>query len=80
VPLVPGVPEGPDVAVVKVRVRIGGNLVYYRRAHGRKVAYRPQGVRLPPHCPKGGFRFNASFSFVDGSSAQAQTVVPCPRG
>lgn len=37
VPLVPGVPEGPDVAV------------------------------------------SATFSFQDGSSAQAQTVVGCPR-
>ncbi len=79
VPLVPGLPEGPDVAVVRVKVTIGGALTYYNRVHGRKIAYRPQGVLLPKRCPRGGFHFNASFSFVDGTRAQAQTVVRCPR-
>lgn len=79
VPLVQGVPEGPDVAVAKVNVTIGGNLVYYKHVDGRRVAYRPQGVTLPRHCPKSGFRFSATFSFLDGSSAQAQTVLGCPR-
>lgn len=79
VPLVPGLPEGPDVAVVRARVTIGGNLTYYERAHGRRVAYRPSGIELPRHCPRGGFRFRASFSFLDGAKTQAQTVVKCPR-
>jgi hypothetical protein len=79
VPLVEGVPEGPDVAVAKVNVTIGGNLVYHRRVHGRQVAYRPQGVLLPRRCPPSGFRFSATFSFLDGSSANAQTVIGCPR-
>jgi hypothetical protein len=80
VPLVPGVPEGPDVAVVSVKATIGGNLTYYERKHGRRVAYRPQGIKLPRHCPRGGFHFDATFSFLDGTQAQAQTVVRCPRG
>lgn len=80
VPLVPGIPEGPDVAVVRVRATIGGHLTYYRRAHGRTIAYRPPGVVLPRRCPRGGFRFSAAFSFQDGSSAQAHTVVRCRLG
>jgi hypothetical protein len=80
VPLVPGVPEGPDVAVVSVKATIGGNLTYYERKHGRRVAYHPQGIKLPRHCPRGGFRFAATFSFLDGTQTQAQTVVRCPRG
>jgi hypothetical protein len=79
VPLVQGLPEGPDVAVVRVKVTIGGNLLYYERSHGKRVAYRPQGILLPKRCPAGGFRFRASFSFLDGTQTQAQTVVPCPR-
>ncbi len=80
VPLVEGLPEGPDVAVVRVKVTIGGNLTYYERTHGKRVAYRPQGILLPKRCPRGGFRFRANFSFLDGSHTQAQTVVRCPRG
>ncbi|HVR04802.1 MAG TPA: hypothetical protein VMS02_02095 [Solirubrobacteraceae bacterium] len=79
VPLVPTVPEGPDVAVTDVRVTLGGNLTYYERVHGRRVAYRPQGILLPRRCPRGGFRFSAVFSFLDGTQAQARTVVRCPR-
>lgn len=80
VPLVEGLPEGPDVAVVRVKVTIGGKLTYYERSHGKKVAYRPQGILLPKRCPRGGFRFRAGFSFLDGTHSEAQTVVKCPRG
>lgn len=79
VPLVPTVQEGPDVAVTDVHVTIGGALTYYERVHGRRVAYRPQGILLPRRCPRGGFRFSAVFSFLDGTRAQAQTTVACPR-
>lgn len=79
VPLVPSVPEGPDVAVARVNVTIGGNLIYYKRVHGRRIAYRPQGVTLPRRCPKDGFHFSADFSFLDGSSVRARTVLACPR-
>jgi hypothetical protein len=79
VPLVPGIPEGPDVAVVRVKATLGGRLTYYERSNGRRIAYRPQGVKLPRSCPRGGFRFSATFSFLDGTQAQARTVVPCPR-
>lgn len=79
VPLVQGLPEGPDVAVVAVHVTLGGNLTYYARRHGFRIAYRPNGVTIPRRCPKGGFRFAATFRFLDGSSANASTVVHCPR-
>jgi hypothetical protein len=80
VPLVEGLPEGPDVAVVRVKVTIGGKLTYYEHSHGKKVAYRPKGILLPKRCPAGGFRFRADFSFLDGTRSQAQTVVRCPHG
>lgn len=78
VPLVQGLPNGPDVSVVRVRVVLGGNLTYHERVHGRSVAYRPAGIRLPRHCPRGGFRFAATFAFLDGTRADARTAVPCP--
>ena len=79
VPLVPGIPEGPDVAVVRVRIKVGGRLTYYEHRHGKRVAFHPTGIKLPRRCPRGGFRFNATFSFLDGTQAQAATVVRCPR-
>jgi hypothetical protein len=81
VPLVPSVPDGPDVSIIRGSTSIGPNrLTYYRRVHGRRVAFHPRGIAVPERCPKGGFPFSAQFSFQDGSQAQASAVVPCPRG
>jgi hypothetical protein len=78
VPLVPSLPGGSDVAVVAARVTLGGNLIYHERRHGKTVAVRPRGIVLPRSCPRGGFRFAGSFSFLDGTRASARTVVRCP--
>jgi hypothetical protein len=79
VPLVPSLPGSPDVAVVRLRVTIGGNLTYKERLRGRIVKFRPKGIGLPRRCPRGGFRFAATFSFLDASRVPAQTSVACPR-
>lgn len=80
VPLVSSVPGGPDVSIVHVQATIGpSHLTYYRHRHGRLEAFRPRGVAVPTHCPKGGFPFAADFTFQDGSSTSATTTVPCPR-
>ena len=80
VPLVESLPGAPDVSVVRVRVTLGGNLTYYERRHGKMVPYRPRSVVLPKTCPRGGFRFSATFSFLDGTKAEAKRTVGCPRG
>jgi hypothetical protein len=80
VPLVASVPGGPDVSIVDVQSTIGpSHLTYYRHSHGRLVPFRPRGVSIPEHCPRGGFPFAASFAFQDGSRTSATTAVPCPR-
>jgi hypothetical protein len=79
VPPVTSVPGGPDVSILSVQTTIGPNrLTYYKRVHGRRVAFRPRGVSIPERCPRGGFPFAAEFSFQDGSRTSAQTSVPCP--
>ncbi len=79
VPLVAGVPEGPDVSIRSVQTTIGpGGLLYTRRVHGRTVHFHPSGVGVPEHCPRGGFRFAARFGFADGTTASAASTVPCP--
>lgn len=79
IPLVPSVPAGPPVSIVRVRTTIGpAGLTYYERKHGRTISFHPKGVSLPLRCPRGGFRFSAAFSFQDGSTADTSSTVPCP--
>lgn len=81
VPLVESLPEAPDVAAVQIQVTIGpaAGLRYTERVRGRTVHYTPRGILLPDRCPHGGFPFEAAFTFQDGSTANAETRVPCPR-
>jgi hypothetical protein len=78
VPPIPSLPQSPYVSVARMRITLGGALTYYERRHGRTVAYRPPGVGLPSRCPRGGFPFGASFSFMDGTLSRARTAVACP--
>jgi hypothetical protein len=79
IPLIPTLPEAPDAAIVHLTTTIGPmNVTYYRQFRGKTTAYHPRGVRLPKHCPHGGFPFAASFTFSDGAHAVAHTAVPCP--
>jgi hypothetical protein len=80
VPLVPSLPGGPDVSVVKMHATLGPRgLTYYETVHGKVVGYKPKGILLPRRCPAGGFSFHADFSFLDGDHSEASTRVPCPR-
>jgi hypothetical protein len=81
VPLVPSLPGGPNVALVKLHMTVGPakRIFYYERVHGKTLRYHPKGVLLPDSCPRGGFPFAASFTFEDGSRAGAGADVRCPR-
>ena len=80
VPLVPTVPDGPDVSVVQIESTLGPeHLIYTESVHGGTRLYVPKGILLPDSCPRGGFPFAATLAFQDGSSASAHTAVPCPR-
>lgn len=79
-PLIPTWPEGPPAAIVHLETTLGpSHLIYYTHRHGKLVSYRPEGMAVPEHCPRGGFPFRAIYHFQDGSSTSATTVVPCPR-
>ena len=78
VPPIASLPGAPYVALVKMRASLGGNLTYYERRGGRRVAYRPRGIGLPDRCPKGGWLVGASFRFTNGQSSAAKTAISCP--
>ncbi len=79
VPLIASVPAGPPVSILSVKASIGpAGLTYYENRHGHRVAFHPRGVSVPQHCPRGGFRFTAHFTFTDSTSTDAAYSVPCP--
>ncbi|HXB65778.1 MAG TPA: hypothetical protein VNV42_12990 [Solirubrobacteraceae bacterium] len=79
-PPVPSLPGAPNAAVVQLQSTIGPlHLTYYEHTRGRYRPYHPNGIVLPPTCPRGGFRFAASFAFENGTHTTAGTLVPCPR-
>jgi len=79
VPPIPTLPEGPYVALVQMHLALGGDLTYYEQRGDKSIPYLPVGIGLPPSCPRGGFPFSATFSFLDGQHASAHTAVACPR-
>lgn len=78
VPLVPSLPGGPNVSVVRFQSTFGPkNLIYEREVEGELVYFRPRGVTVPATCPAGGYPFAGDFSFEDGSEVTVHTSVPC---
>jgi hypothetical protein len=79
VPLLATYPEGPDIALVKLRSTIGPlGVTYYERIHHEFVPYRPSGIILPSLCPSGGFPFAVTVTFANGTTTTSKTRVGCP--
>jgi hypothetical protein len=79
IPPIETLPEAPYASVVDMHATIGPEgITYYRRAHGHRVAYQPEGVTLPQRCPKAGFKFAATFTFLDQATKVLHVTVPCP--
>lgn len=79
IPPIETLPEAPYASVISMSSTIGPKgLTYYKRSHGRRVPYQPEGIALPARCPRGGFRFAATFTFLDEATKALRLVVPCP--
>ncbi len=79
VPLIPSLPGAAYISMVSMKLSLGPEgLTYFKTVHGRTVGYRPEGIALPAHCPRGGFKFASNLQFADGSGASAKSTVPCP--
>lgn len=78
-PLIASWPEGPPASIIHMETSLGpSELTYYTRRHGKVVGYKPEGMAVPEHCPRGGFPFHADYRFSDGTTAEATTRIPCP--
>jgi hypothetical protein len=79
-PLVQTLPGAPDLAVSELSFVLGPpELTYYERVHDKVVPYTPDGIRLPEHCPRGGYPFAIELGFLGGAHAATSTAVPCPQ-
>jgi hypothetical protein len=79
IPPIPSLPAAPYVSLTEMHLTLGGQLTYYEMVKGRPVAYHPAGVGLPSTCPRGGFRFAATFLLLDGDRAGSRASVACPK-
>jgi hypothetical protein len=79
IPPIPSLPAAPYVALTAMNLTLGGHLTYYETVKGRRVAYHPAGIGLPSTCPRGGFRFAATFVSLDGERVPSKTAVACPK-
>lgn len=80
IPPIEALPEAPYAAVVAMHTTIGPkHLTYYRYEHGHKIAFTPEGLDLPTTCPKTGFKFAATFTFLDGATKNTRSTIPCPH-
>ena len=80
VPLLSAWSEGPYVALESLDTTIGPlHLTYHRQLNGKLIAYHPHGIRIPPHCPPGGYPFAATITFQDTTHTTSHYNVPCPR-
>lgn len=79
IPPIETLPEAPYASVIEMSSTIGPkDLTYYRHEHGRRIAFVPQGIQLPAHCPRHGFKFAASFTFLDQVTKIVRARVRCP--
>lgn len=80
-PIVPGLPGGPDVALVSMTTTLGPlGITYTEMLHGKLIRFHPRGIVLPARCPPRGFPFALRLTFADGSQASDEMRVACPRG
>jgi hypothetical protein len=78
IPLVPSITG--DATFTDLHSTLGpANITYRRRAGGRWVSYKPQGIQIPSRCGRGGFTFGAEVGWQDGTSSSARTRLKCPR-
>jgi hypothetical protein len=79
VPLVPTLPGAPYISVIHLSATLGPiGVTYYEHVGGSTFAYTPKGILLPPSCPRSGFPFASTFSFLDGSETSGSATIPCP--
>jgi hypothetical protein len=79
VPPIPTLPDASNASVESAFITAGAtNVAYYRTVHGKRTLFHVRGLVIPRTCPRGGFPFQATIDFADGTALTADPSVPCP--
>jgi hypothetical protein len=80
-PAVSTVPGAASASVESAYVSLGGaNVAYYKTIRGRRKLVHVKGLVAPTSCPGGGFPFETTVTFEDGTTSTARYASPCPHG
>jgi hypothetical protein len=80
IPPIADMPPNTSVALTNASLGVGGpGIRYVRRGRGGLVRYRPDGLTVPPTCPRGGWPFRLRLTLEDGAVERAEARVRCPR-
>jgi hypothetical protein len=80
IPPVPTLPGAAYASVESSYLSVGSTKVaYYKTVHGRRQLVHVKGLIVPKKCPGGGFPFQVTISFEDGTSSTDKYTSPCPR-
>ncbi len=79
IPPIPTLPGASYAAVESAYITVGSTKVaYYQKVHGRRELSHVKGLVVPKSCPAGGFPFEVTISFLDGSASTDTYTSPCP--
>jgi hypothetical protein len=80
VPPITTLPGAPYASVETTEISLGSQKVtYYEKVHNKRELVHVKGLVVPKKCPVGGFPFEVTVSFLDGTSGTDKHTSPCPR-
>ncbi|MFL5827708.1 MAG: hypothetical protein ACJ76V_14380 [Thermoleophilaceae bacterium] len=68
-PDIPTLPNNPNASISKLDVDVKA----FGRIRGKRVSL----LQAPTSCPRGGWRFDSTFGYADGSSTSAGSTIDC---
>ncbi|HLM86653.1 MAG TPA: hypothetical protein VK272_10750 [Solirubrobacteraceae bacterium] len=79
IPPIATLPGAAYASVEKSYFTIGSqHIAYYNLVHGKRKLVHVKGLIVPNSCPKGGFPFTVTITFLDGTKSTDTYAAPCP--
>jgi hypothetical protein len=80
IPPIPTLPGAAYASLESTYLSVGSTKVaYYKMSHGKRQLIHVKGLTVPKKCPRGGFPFQATIGFEDGTSTTQKYSSPCPH-